>query len=91
LATALRLLVHHQFVHVAPLPAFSRLDRTHDRMFRPVKMFGGVLVLRRIATADVPAFQAHPQMNPGVAHFQALFATLRAGLYVSDLIQVGAG
>jgi hypothetical protein len=59
-------------------------------MFGPVKMFGGVFILRRIATADVPAFQAHPQMHPGVAHFQTFLAALRARLYVSDLIQVCA-
>jgi hypothetical protein len=53
-------------------------------------MFGGVFILRRIATADVPAFQAHPQMHPGVAHFQTFLTALRARLYVSDLIQVCA-
>jgi hypothetical protein len=53
-----------------------------------VKMFGGMLVLRRIAAADMPAGQAHAQVNPGVAHFDAV----RTNMYVCgrdfDLIEM---
>jgi hypothetical protein len=57
-------------------------------MLGPVKMLGGMLVLRRIATADMPTDQAEAKMNPSISHFQALFATLRVWLDVLDLIQV---
>jgi hypothetical protein len=43
-------------------------------MLRFVKVFGGVLVLRRIAAADVPALEAQTQVNPRIAHLHALFA-----------------
>jgi len=49
-------------------------------------MLRGMLVLRRIAASNVPANEAQPQMYPSIAHFQALFATLRVRLYVLDLI-----
>jgi hypothetical protein len=53
-----------------------------------LEVFGGVLVLRRIAAPHVPADHAHPQVNPGVAHFHALFADMRAGGGELDLIQM---
>jgi hypothetical protein len=45
-------------------------------MFGRVKMLGGMLILRRIATTHVPAFQARPQMHPSVAYFDAFRAAL---------------
>src|SRR5579863_8096822 len=53
-------------------------------------MFCRVLVLGRIAAADVAATKAQAQMDPSIAHFQALFAAVRVGLYFVNLIQVGA-
>jgi hypothetical protein len=55
-----------------------------------VEMFGGVLVERRIAAADMAADQAQAKMNPGTADFEALFATLRLGLHVLNLVQMRA-
>jgi hypothetical protein len=49
-----------------------------------------VLVLRRVAAADVPASEAEAQVDPGVAGFEALFATARVRLDVVDLVEVGA-
>src|SRR5437868_4485223 len=43
-------------------------------MFRCVEMFGGMLVFRRIATADVAAFAAQTQVHPTVTSLQAFFA-----------------
>ena len=40
-----------------------------------MKVFGGVLVFGGITAADVSAFEAEAKVNPGVAHFQAFFAT----------------
>jgi len=42
-----------------------------------VEMLGRVLILRRIAAADVPAGQAGAKMHPGVAHGDALRAEMR--------------
>jgi hypothetical protein len=53
-------LAHLDFIDVTPLPIFARLNRLYDRMFRVVKMLGGMLILRGIAAADVPAEQAQP-------------------------------
>ncbi len=68
--------VEQLFVHVAPLPAFAGLDGLHDRVLGGVEMFGGVLVFRGIAAAHFSAFQAEPQVHPGVADFEAFFAAL---------------
>jgi hypothetical protein len=55
-----------------------------------VKVFGGVLVLGRIAATDVAATQAQAQVDPSIAHLQALFAAVGVGFYLVNLIQVGA-
>jgi hypothetical protein len=55
-------------------------------------MLGGVAVLRVVAAADVPARHAEAQVNPLVAHRQALFAAARPRFDVTvDLGQVVAG
>src|SRR4029077_305955 len=53
-----------------------------------MEVLGGVLVLRRVAAADVAAGEAEPEVDPGVAHLQALLATPSVGFDVLDLIQV---
>jgi hypothetical protein len=68
----------------------SSLERSHDGVVRCVKMFGGVLVFRGIAAAHVSARQAHAQVDPGVAGFQAFLAAARMRLHVVDLAQVSA-
>ena len=50
-------------------------------MLGAMEMFGGVLVFRGVAAADVAAFHAQAKMHPGVAHFQALFAALGVRRY----------
>ncbi len=59
-------------------------------MPRGVKMLGGVLVLRRVATADVSADEAHPEMHPPVSCFEALFAAAGARFDILNLIEMGA-
>jgi hypothetical protein len=61
-------------VDVAPSPVFTRLYRSHDGMFSAAKVLGRMLVLGRIATADVTTVKTETKMNPSVAHLQALFA-----------------
>jgi hypothetical protein len=57
-------------------------------MFGSMKVFCGMLVLRRIATSNVAAGQAQPQMNPRVARFQTFFATVAARLHFPNLFHV---
>jgi hypothetical protein len=38
------ILFEHQFVDETPHPRFARLDRLHDRVFRRMEVFGGVLI-----------------------------------------------
>ena len=59
-------------------------------MLAVMEVFGGVLVLGRIAAADVPALHAHAQVNPGVAHLYALRADVGVGAGELDLIEVMA-
>jgi hypothetical protein len=47
-----------ELVDVAPHPRFARLDRADQRMLGATEMMRGVLVLGRIAAADVTAFEA---------------------------------
>jgi hypothetical protein len=52
------------------------------------KMGDCVLVLGRIATADVTAFHAHPKLKPGIAQTPALLAAGAAGLHLANAIDV---
>src|ERR1700726_2458519 len=49
-------------------------------MFRPVKMLSGVFVFGGIATSDVAADQAHPQVDPLVTRLQTFLAAICAWL-----------
>ena len=51
-------------------------------------MLCGVLVLGGVAATYVAAAQAHPQMDPGVPHFQTFFAAVSAWLYFLNLFDV---
>jgi hypothetical protein len=56
-----------------------------------VIMFRGVAVRRRVATADMSAGEAEPQMNPGRTDLQTVLTPICAGNdVVSNLVQVGA-
>jgi hypothetical protein len=55
-----------------------------------VEVFGGVLVLRRVAASDIAACKAHAQMNPLVTRFNAFLTYMLAGLFDLDLVEMGA-
>ena len=57
-------------------------------MFAAVKVFGGVFIFRGVATTDMAALQAQPQVHPGVTGLQALFATLGVWCDLLDLVQM---
>src|SRR5581483_8049564 len=78
-----------QFVHVAPHPGLSRLDGTYQRMLGAVEMLGGMLVLGRVATADMTTLETQAKVNPGVACLNAVLADVRVGfgeLYLIKMI-----
>ncbi len=53
-------------------------------------MPGRVLVLGRVATANVPAAQAQAKVHPSVAHLQAFFTPASVRLYLTHLIEMSA-
>jgi hypothetical protein len=55
-----------------------------------VEVFGGVLVLGRIAATDMAADQAQAQVDPGISHLEAFLATFAAGRDFVDLLYVRA-
>jgi hypothetical protein len=60
-------------------------------MFLGAEMLCGMFVFRRITTPHVTAAHAQPQMDPGIAHLQALFAAASMWSNVFDLRDVRAG
>jgi len=54
-----------------------------------VKVFGGVFVLGRVAAADVPADEAHAQMDPGIAELHAILTNMLVRFSYFNLIKVG--
>src|SRR6266446_3659362 len=83
--------IQRVFVYIAEAPLLSGLQRADDRVARGVKMLGRVLVLGRVAAADVAAAHAQAQVHPGIAHRQALLAALRAGRDGLHALQMLAG
>jgi hypothetical protein len=69
-------LFKEEFVNIAPSPLFTRLQGFYYRVPGGVKVPGRMLVLRRIAAADVAASLAKPQVHPRVAHLQTFLAAL---------------
>jgi hypothetical protein len=53
-------------------------------------MAGRVLILGRVATANVAAAQAQAKMHPAVAHLQAFFTPASMRFYLMDLIEMCA-
>jgi hypothetical protein len=78
----------NQLIDVAPHPCFSGLNGSHQRVFGGVKVLGRVLILRRITTADVSAFQTQTQVDPPVAEFHAFSANVCRGGGHADLIEM---
>jgi hypothetical protein len=59
-------------------------------MLCSVKMFCGMLVLRRVAAAYLPAGETHAKVNPRIAGFGTFFTLTFIGFSYLDLIKVGA-
>jgi len=59
-------------------------------MLSRMEMRGRVLILGRVATANVPAAQAQAKVHPSVAHLQAFFTPASVRLYLMHLIELRA-
>jgi hypothetical protein len=77
-----------ELVDVAPTPFFAGLYGASERMLRRSEMPDRVLVLGRVATADVAAFHAHSELLPHVAQLHAVVATRPARFHVFNVIDV---
>src|SRR5438132_2402038 len=77
-------------VEVARRRVPSLLERLDDRMTGSPEVLGGVLVLRRVATADVTAYLAQPEMHPGVPHLQTFLAAFRMRPRIPDQFEMRA-
>jgi hypothetical protein len=85
----------HQFswfhlIDITPNPGLAGFDGTDERMLCFVEVLGGVLVLGRIAAADMPADEAQAKMDPGISHLHAFLTDMSRGVAKLDLIEVGA-
>lgn len=63
-------------------PILTRLKAGNHRMAGLMKVLSRVLARRSIATADVPAFGATPQVQPPSAACQALDTAISSGRYI---------
>jgi hypothetical protein len=61
-------------VDVAPAPVLVGLGALDQGMVRDFEVLARVLVLGRVTATHMAAGKTHPQVNPGVAHREALFA-----------------
>ena len=50
--------LHHHVIDVAVTPAFARLERAYDGVLCAMEMFGRMLILGRVAAANVSADEA---------------------------------
>jgi hypothetical protein len=75
-------------VEIAEPPVLAGFEGLDDRVVGHGEVSGGVTVGGVVATADVAAGHAHPQMNPAAADAQAVLATVAAGRDIGDLIEV---
>src|SRR5579872_4801503 len=76
------------FIHVAPDPCFTGLNRTDEWVLGAVKVLRRVLVLRGVAATDMAALQAKSQMDPPVSHFYAFFADVSLSLGDVNVVHV---
>src|SRR5580658_8646343 len=68
----------HLLSPVVIKPSFSRFKTCGNRMSRGMEMLRGMLTGRTVATADMPAFGATPQVKPPSACCKAIGAALAA-------------
>jgi hypothetical protein len=70
--------LQQHLVDITPAPVLPWLEGLDNRMVGRVEMLCGMLILRGIAAADMPAFQADTQVNPAISRLQTILTLLRA-------------
>jgi hypothetical protein len=76
-------------VNETPAPVLAGFEAAHHGMVRMMEVFRCMLLGRIVATANVSAKEAKPQMHPASAIFQAFLASGGStGLHVMDLIKM---
>ena len=85
-----RQFTHHPLINVAPHPALARFDGADQRMLSGAKMFRSMLVLRGVTAANLPASEAHSQVDPRITHPHAFFTNMLRRLRDPDFIGVRA-
>lgn len=78
-------------VHITPAPVFAGLDGADDGVVGGVIVLGCVPVLGGVATSDMAASQAQPEMDPGIAGLRAIFADMRSRLEIARQRDMAAG
>ena len=73
-------------VDIAPAPTLRRIVTFDDRMPSSMIMLRGVPARRLIAAADMPTSATDPEVDPGVALFQTLFAPQRARGHIANAV-----
>jgi hypothetical protein len=67
--------IEHHFVNVTPTPPFRRIIAFDDRVPGCTKMFCSVPIWRLVAATNMATGATNTQMHPGIAQFQAFFAS----------------
>ena len=80
--------IEEELVNITPPPVLPWLERLNNRMTGCMEMLGGVLILRIVAAADMPTFEADAQVHPGVADFQAILAPVGARCDLPYLVKM---
>jgi hypothetical protein len=80
--------LNHYIVDVTPSPILARFKRSHDRVLCLFEVLCRVPIFGGIAAADVAADFAEAQMDPRIAHLQALLAPISVRGWVLYLAQV---
>lgn len=62
-------------INVAPTPILTPLERLDDRVLGRMEVLGRVFILRTVATPNMAADHAEPEMHPVIADLQAFFTT----------------
>jgi hypothetical protein len=82
--------VQFHFIQVTPDPGLPGFVGPDERVLRFLEVFGGMLVLGRVATAHMSATETQAQVNPSVTGLNAVLANMFVGFFDFDLVQVCA-
>lgn len=80
--------LEHYLVDVTPTPVLPWLEGLDNRVVSRMEMLGGVLILRIVTAADMPAFETEAQVYPRIPDSQTILTAIRAGCNVLYLIKM---